>query len=131
MVLSLIRMELVRDPDFPQGSRRHGYEFVAPLDMDDHIAVKEWEKNKELCHVKRFWGDAEVEVGHLIRKPGGNWAFHYDLHGAPDDDETGYRFASHTFRIGDYVSINEHDDVLRTFRVVSVQDVPEHVAASE
>ena len=131
MVLSLIRLELARDHDFPQGSRRHGYEFVAPLDLDGHIERTEWEKNKELCIVKRFWGDAEVEAGHLIRKPRGNWAFHYDLLGAPDDDETGYRFSDHTFRIGDYVSINEHDDVLRTFRVVSVQDAPMHVAASD
>ena len=131
MVLSLIRLELARDQDFPQGSRRHGYEFVAPLDMDGNIGLEEWEKNKQLCTVKRFWGTAEVEAGHLIRKPGGNWAFHYDLQGAPDDDETGYRFFDHTFRIGDYVSINEHDDVLRTFRVVSAHDAPEHVAASD
>jgi hypothetical protein len=32
MSLKLIRLELARTPDFPEGSRRHGYEFVAPLD---------------------------------------------------------------------------------------------------
>ena len=57
-----------------------------------------------------------------MRKPGGAWAFHYDIHGPADDDETGYRFASHAFKPGEYVSIKEHDGALRTFRVVSVQD---------
>ncbi len=127
MTLSKIRLELARDHDFPDGSNHHGYEFVAPLDKDDHIDPQEWKEKGSQCYVKRFWGDEEDEVGHLIRKPGGNWAFHYDIHGDQDDDETGYRFASHAFRIGDYVSINEHDDVLRTFRVVSVQDAVEHV----
>ncbi len=52
---------------------------------------------------------------------GASWAFHYDIHGDEDDDETGYRFGDHAFIAGEYVSIMEHDDVLRTFRVVSVQ----------
>ncbi len=52
---------------------------------------------------------------------GASWAFHYDIHGDKDDDETGYRFGDHAFIAGEYVSIMEHDDVLRTFRVVSVQ----------
>jgi len=56
-----------------------------------------------------------------IRKPGGSWAFHYDLHGDVDDDESGYRFGNHRFIPGEYVSIKEHDDVLRTFRVMMVQ----------
>jgi hypothetical protein len=59
----------------------------------------------------------------LVHKPGGGWGFHYDIHGAPDDDETGYRFDHHAFRPGEYVSIKEHDGVLRTFRVVSVRDL--------
>jgi hypothetical protein len=47
---------------------------------------------------------------------------YYDVHGAPDD-ETGYRFDHHAFRPGEYVSIKEHDGVLRTFRVVYVRDL--------
>ena len=54
------------------------------------------------------------------RKPGGAWAFHYDILGDEDDDETGYRFGAHAFNPGEYVSIREHDDQLRTFRVVFV-----------
>jgi hypothetical protein len=71
--------------------------------------------------VRRFWGDQEDEIGHLVRKPGGSWAFHYDVFGDADDDETGYRFADHHFVPGEYVSIKEQDDVLRTFRVIVVR----------
>jgi len=127
MPLSIIRLELARDHDFPQGSNHHGYEFIAPLDDSGHIEAVGWKEHSSVCRVKRFWGSTEDEVGHLVRKPGGAWAFHYDVTGDADDDETGYRFQSHAFELGEYVSIKEHDDVMRTFRVVLVQDAPEHV----
>ena len=122
MTLSRIRLELARDRDFPEGSRHHGYEFVAPVDAAGHIDSADWKDNRQRCRIHRFWG-GEKEVGHVIRKPGGAWAFHYDVLGDADDDETGYRFGDHTFRLGDYVTIKEHDDTLRTFRIVAVEDV--------
>jgi hypothetical protein len=121
MRFSKIRLELARDPDFPEGSRERGYEFTAPLGDDDRILEPAWSAARDRCRVRRFWNGKPDEVGHLIRKPGGAWAFHYDLLGDPDDDESGYRFGNHTFKLGDYVSIKEHDDVLRTFRVVMRQ----------
>jgi hypothetical protein len=90
MSLSKIRLELARDHDFPIGSREHGYEFTAPLGPDGRIA--DAEKKRDCCRVRRFWNGHPDEVGHLIRKPGGSWAFHYDLLGDADDDEAGYRF---------------------------------------
>ena len=123
MTLSRIRLELARDRDFPEGSRHHGYEFVAPIDAAGHIDPDAWKENRQRCRVRHFWGGAEEEVGHVIRKPGGAWAFHYDILGDADDDETGYRFGDHTFRLGDYVTIKEHDDTLRTFRVVAAEDI--------
>ncbi|MCG8558986.1 MAG: hypothetical protein MI824_04225 [Hyphomicrobiales bacterium] len=125
MSMKRIRLELARDHDFPQGSRDRGYEFTAPLDADDHIDPERWKQARDKCRVRRFWDGEKDEVGHLVRKPGGSWAFHYDILGDEDDDETGYRFGSHAFRPGEYVSINEHDDQLRTFRVVTVLEVPE------
>lgn len=123
MLLSKIRLELARDHDFPEGSGERGYEFVAPLDANRRIDEVGWKAARDRCRVRRFWNGQPDEVGHLIRKPGGSWAFHYDLLGDPDDDEAGYRFGDHTFRRGEFVSIKEHDDVSRTFRVVMVQPV--------
>jgi hypothetical protein len=121
MSFNKIRLELARDRDFPDGSRERGYEFTAPLADNGHISENDWKANRVRCRVRRFWSGRADEVGHLIRKPGGSWAFHYDLLGDPDDDEAGYRFANHRFVPGEYVSIKEHDDVLRTFRVIMVQ----------
>jgi hypothetical protein len=121
MSFSKIRLELARDHDFPDGSREHGYEFTAPLSDEGHILVPEWSLARDRCRVRRFWGGADDEIGHLVRKPGGSWAFHYDVFGDADDDETGYRFGDHRFAPREYVSIKEHDDVIRTFRVVVVR----------
>ena len=42
MTLSIIRLELARDPTHPSGSAEHGYEFVAPLGAAGHIDVEPW-----------------------------------------------------------------------------------------
>jgi hypothetical protein len=123
MFLKIIRMELARDEEFPLGSRTHGYEFVAPLDEEGRIDAEGWRANRDRCRVKRFWEGEPDEVGHLVMRRGGNWAFHYDIHGDQNDDDTGFRFADHRFRPGEYVSIREHDEELRTFRVVMVRDL--------
>jgi hypothetical protein len=122
-VLKRIRLNLARSKAFPSGSARHGYEFVAPLDASDHIDVDLWRKYRDHCGVRRFWADEE-EIGRLVHKPGGReharWIFDYD-DTADDDDEAGYRFASHAFRIGEYVSIRDEDGEMHTFQVVSVE----------
>lgn len=111
-------------PRQPGGGRADcGYDLVVPLDGEGHIDADAWHRERSRCRVRRFWARSPDEIGHLIRKPGGAWAFHYDIHGDPDDDETGYRLTSHAFRDDAYVSIKEHDDVTRTFRVVSVTDI--------
>jgi hypothetical protein len=125
MTLKKIRLELARDEEFPDGSIHHGYEFVAPLDEKGHINAEEWQRKRDKCRVVRFWGGAEHEHGRLVRKRGGSWAFHYEDEGDIDvDDETGYRFDGHAFRRGDYVSIREDGEQMRTFRVVQVSDLP-------
>jgi hypothetical protein len=123
MALSKIRIEMARNSEFPEGSALHGYEFVAPLDQTGHIDVDAWHKHRAQCRVKRFWKDKTDEIGHLVRKPGGSWAFHYDIHGDINDDEAGYRFGDHPFVTGEYVSIREHDEDMNTFRVVSVNSL--------
>ena len=114
MTLSKIRIEMARDREFPEGSARHGYEFVAPLDKKGHIDAKSWQRHRSQCRVKRFWAGEPDEIGHLVRKPGGSWAFHYDIHGDIDDDESGYRFGDHAF-MAVHLSEGEHDVAL-TYR---------------
>ena len=121
MSLDRIRLELARDPEHPEGSSRHGYEFIVPLDGEGRIDQEEWKKNRGKCRVHRFWVGEEDEIGHMVRTRGGQWAFHYDVDGDPDEDDTGFRLGEHVFKPGEYVSIKEHDGEMRTFRVVSVR----------
>jgi hypothetical protein len=115
---------LARSKEFPSGSARHGYEFLAPLDDNGHIDPQLWHRQREHCRVRRFWDGQPEQNGRLMHKPGGaehaRWVFDYDL-SRVDDDEAGYRFGSHAFIPGEYVSITEDDGDVHTFRVVSVE----------
>ena len=122
MPLKRIRLELARDHDFPNGSRERGYELAAPLTDDGHLDAAEWKKTRERCRVRRFWPGEATEIGHLIHKRGGAWAFDYDP-SSEDDDETGFKLSSHKFNPGEYVSFKEHDGVMRTFVVATVLDL--------
>ncbi len=121
MTLKTVRLELARDHDFPSGSPERGYEMRVPLTDEGHIDAEGWRQNRAACRVTRFWEGEGDESGHLRHNRGGQWAFHYDIDGDPDDDEVGFKFESHIFKEGEYVSIREHDGALRTFRVVSVR----------
>ncbi|OYX12838.1 MAG: hypothetical protein B7Z15_09260 [Rhizobiales bacterium 32-66-8] len=116
-----IRLELAREKDHPQGARNFGYSFTAPLDENGQIEPALWAKHRDTCRVVRFRPGEADELGHLVRRPGGSWAFRYDISGT-EDDEAGYRFGDERFTVGEYVSIREDEDT-HTYRVVSVEPV--------
>ncbi|MCA0401364.1 MAG: hypothetical protein LCH38_11175 [Proteobacteria bacterium] len=124
MALNRITLHLARSKEFPGGSQQHGYEFVAPLDVEGHLDAASWAAHRDACRVRRFWGAEEADLGHLVHRggsqKGGSWAFTYDIAG-DEDDEAGYRFGAHSFNIGDYVSIRDDDDVMHTFTVALVE----------
>jgi hypothetical protein len=121
-MLYKIRLELARTPEHPDGAPGIGYEFAAPLTEDGTIDPQAWDRNRDHCRVVRFRPGEEDDVGHLVRKPGGSWAFHYDIHSDAEDDESGYRFGDHRFRVGEYVSVRE-DDALMPYQVKRVVPV--------
>lgn len=116
-----VRLELARGPGFPQGSHRHGYEFVLPLLADGRLDRHAYGMAPELCTVHRFWeGDGDF-VGELVHLDG-TWAFSYVP--GPDDDEAIVHFAHHLYREGEYVTIREPDGAERTFQIVRVAPAP-------
>jgi hypothetical protein len=119
-----IRLNLARSKEFPKGSSRHGYEFVAPLDSNGHIDAQLWKQHRDHCRVRRFWEGEEDEHGLLVHQPGGKghgrWVFDYDQT-ADTDDESGYCFGAHVFRPGEYVSIRNEEGEMHTFQVVTVE----------
>jgi hypothetical protein len=116
-----IRLELAREKGHPIGSSASGYVLIAPLDTKAHLDADAWRDHRELCRVVRFRPEEPDDIGHLIRRPGGSWAFHYDLAGAIDD-ESGHRLGQDRFVSGEYVSINEEHGA-HTFRVASVEHI--------
>lgn len=119
-LLQRVRLELARCPDFPNGSHAHGYDFIVPIDVDGQIELDAWRVVRDRCRVTRFWEGEANEVGHVVHKRGGAWAFHYDIRGDAAHDEPGYHFETHKLVPGEYVSIKEQDGVLRTFFVKGV-----------
>ncbi len=122
-LLRHIHLELARGHEHPVGSARFRYEFIAPIDGNGHIDAEAWKHTRERCRVKRVAEDEQTEVGHLVHRPGGSWAFHYDVKGDVAHDEAGYRFNEHKFSPGEYVSIREQDGGLRTYLVKAVVDL--------
>jgi hypothetical protein len=122
MPLKQIRLELARTKEFPEGSKKHGYEFVAPLDKDGHLDMSEWKKFGQACIVHRFWDREDDQHGTLVHTQRGGWAFSYEPGDA--DDEPIFKFDRHTFKEGEYVGITEHDGVTRPFKVVWLRTPP-------
>lgn len=121
MPLHHVRLELARSKDFPNGSAHHGYEFVAPLDAAGHLSTDEWKANKAKCTVRRFALGEGDEHGLLV-DVGRGWHFDYDASDT-DDNEPLFKLDRHQIKQGEYLSITEHDGVMRTFKVVRVTAV--------
>ena len=113
-----VRIALAREPDHPEGDAEVAYIFVAPLDSEDRIYAKLWREHRDACRVvRRRPGEADKR-GHLVRRSGGGWAFHYD--GETDQtDEVGFHFTDERFVVGEYVSISERGK-MHTYRVTTL-----------
>jgi hypothetical protein len=122
--LRRITLHLAREKAFPEGSSRHGYEIVAPLDDEGRIDAGVWRKHRNACFVHRFWGSEAPARGRLVHRPGGvdgaTWGIDYDAR-THADDEVGFRLGEHAFTMGEYVSIRDPDGDMRTFRVVEIR----------
>ena len=113
-----IRLELARSAENPEGDPETCYVIAAPLDESDHIDAAAWKLHREACRVTCIRPGANDIRGHLVHRPGGSWAFHYDVtRDAPD--EAGFHFEQEMFRQGEYVSLRKAG-ALHTYRVASV-----------
>jgi hypothetical protein len=121
--LRKVTLNAARSKEFPGGSIRHGYDFVAPLTADGHIDLEAWKEHRGECFAHRFWGDEPAMRGLIVHRAGGargsTWSFEWKG-GTKDEEEEGFRFGDHAFKVGEYVSVREEDGELLTFRVVSV-----------
>jgi hypothetical protein len=117
-----VRIELARSPDHPDGSNRHGFEFILPLDEGGRLDLETYEHAPELCTVHRFWEGGDESVGMIIHSGRGRWVFSY--YPGDDDDEPILRFAERLFREGEYLAVREPDGAEHAFRIVLVEPAP-------
>jgi len=111
----VVRLELARCREFPEGSSAHGYMLRLPLDAGSRFSAGNWARQRHKAGFTRFWG-AEQEHGRLSHGRHG-WGLAFD-----DDNEVEpiFRSVEHRFAVGEYVSITERDGTTRPFRVVAV-----------
>lgn len=114
-----IRLELAREPGHPGGDSGIGYTVIAPLDADGLLDIDSARHFRERCKVIRFKRGEDAVEGYLRRRPGGWWAFHYDLADGAEDDDPAFRLERHRFNVGDYVTLME-DEGAHTYRVAAV-----------
>jgi len=126
MPLMRIRLELARSAEFPEGSNRHGYELVLPLDATGRLDQRAYRNAPELCTVHRFWEGEGDSIGVLRHRGNGPWLFSFDS--AEVGAEPIPRLVDHSFREGDYVSVSEADGRVHTFRVVHLRPASEIAA---
>ena len=124
--LSRIVLHLARSREFPNGSARHGYEIIAPLDATARLDADAWKAARDKCRVRRFWAGEPDRDAILVHRAGGadgaTWLVDYNR-SSELDDEAGYRLGTHVLAEGEYVSIRDEDGSLHTFRVVTVDPV--------
>ncbi|HUK61316.1 MAG TPA: hypothetical protein VLV50_18945 [Stellaceae bacterium] len=117
-----VRLELARSHEFPEGSTRHGYVLVLPLDERGRIDEAIVRKTPELCTLHRFWEGEGDSVGQVVRRGSGRWAFAY--HADRADDEPVPHLPDHVFRPGEYLGVREANRTEHTLRVVAVDPAP-------
>jgi hypothetical protein len=121
-MLTKIRLELARCPEFPEGSAKHGYLLTLPLAEDGAIDVSHGKHVAEKCRFERFWNGDPPVVGHIERH-GHGWSLAFE--DEPDAPrEPIFRAEGHRFLPGEYLSIKERDGEQRTFRIAAIWATP-------
>lgn len=122
---NLLRLELARTSEFPEGSASRAYMLRLPLDAEGLIDEAALAKRPGMATVRRFWPNEADQTGHLMRNRKG-WVFSYAI--GEDDDEMLYHLEGHHLRLGEYVTITEPDGVRLPFRVARI--LPDGVAGA-
>lgn len=113
-----VRLRLAREAGHPQGSSDQGYDLVLPLTETGGIDSLMWKAHRDLCRVVHYRSGQEHDLGHLVRGPGGQWKFCYDIKG-DEEDPRGFHFSDERFVVGEYISVVEENGS-HTYRVVTV-----------
>lgn len=119
----LSRISLEPAPGPHEKAAGCSYVFVAPLTPEGMLDAEAWKQDRGLCFVHRMEAGDIAGRGLLVHRPGGakgaTWVFDYEL--GDGDEETGFRFDSHAFADGAYVTVRDAGGEAHTYRVSSVK----------
>ncbi len=81
VALRKVTLQAARSKEFPEGSIRHGYDFIAPLTDEGRIDLQAWKAHRGECFAHRHWGDEPTMQGLLVHRAGGpggsTWTFEW------------------------------------------------------
>lgn len=122
MTWMIVRLELGRTAEYPEGSPEHAYILHMPLRPDGVIDDKAFRAQRERARATRAWSGDPDRHGRIIRKRGGSWAISYEP--GDEDDEALPHLSVHHLRVGEYIAISHLDDrtgerVQLPFKIVS------------
>lgn len=118
MTWYMIRLDLARSPDHPEGSAAHSYLLRLPLDERGIVDLAATHARPENCTVLRCW-PGQSEMHGYLRHARRGWVLSYEP--GEGDDEAIFHLETHPLATGQYVTITEPDGAELCFRVVSCQ----------
>ena len=116
VALRKVVLNAARSKEFPEGSIRHGYDFIAPFDWRrPHRSRSLAGANRGRVFRPNASGGGEP-VDARAPRPSRGRPRRLDLGpsewkaGSRDEpEEEGFRFGDHAFRVGEYVSVREEE----------------------
>ena len=110
-----IRLELARTESFPTGSVSRAYLIQLPVDDQYKVDKVELARSPARARVRRHWAVDPDERGVLV-PIGDEWAMR--CNGNPDRF---FQLNGHAIRLGQHISIVEHDGTVLPFKITSVR----------
>lgn len=116
----IIRLELARTSQFPEGSPSRAFILRLPLNSKGLIDADEVARNPAMATVKRFWPNEPDQQGYVVRS-GAAWAFSYAI--GEGDDEKLFHLEAHPLQQGDYLTLTEPSGEQLPFRVTRINAI--------
>ena len=108
---NLVRLELAKTPEFPEGSASRAYMLRVPLDINGLIDDAELASETNMATERRFCPNEPDQTGHIA----------LSCAIGDDDEPMSYHLELQPLHVGGYVHLTGPDGIALPFRVVRRQ----------
>lgn len=122
MATVTVLLAMAAGPGFPEGSPERRYEIALALDAAGRPDGAAWKADPEPWRARRIAPDAAPLEGDVQFDADTGWAirFYGAAADSPDAPETRFDSGSEPVRPGEYVTVQEPDGAVFTYRIVGV-----------